>query len=445
MERGRRHRRSSRHVRCPPGTPPLPVQGTAPPPLRRPPPPAPAPAQRPVTPAKQPQVDEELTDEELGLDEVDNDFFARGVDELATAQPAPELKGLDSIDISDGPVFPIEMEQQTVEKGAAASLRDFSVMVRLSQSSRRKNVLILGLFGIVAASTLASIFIFGDPLAAIFPEKQMIDQDLEAHKFYEGAQQAKKKAKEAKKEPAKIAAQEEEVINLDEDPEDLLKSMKDKEWRVTVEEDDLDIDRSQLASKLKDPVKRNDKKHGSNTKSADRKRDVKYHKPEVDDDPDEMSLAEFANSVGEKDDGPGSLIAKTGGGPNKVADKMDSAMGNLFGGPRHMEERKVTAKVKEREGDGVALKALVARHVGKKVGGERKAIARCVDQFGSSYSGVGGKLKATLHFTEKGTVHKVSIKGASQKLEQCFLKVFIGWRIATINRKIKIPIAIRFE
>jgi hypothetical protein len=173
-----------------------------------------------------------------------------------------------------------------------------------------------------------------------------------------------------------------------------------------------------------------------------------YKKGSVEGD-DEISLEEFAASYSVKNDDIGAALTKSGTGGSKGLEatdrKFNSAMGNFLGKGSELKERKIVADVKERKGDGSALKALVARRVSSKVNAERKRIQSCVDRHSDSYTGSGGQLRASLHFGENGKVHQVTIKGGSKQLEKCFHEIFVGWRISMIHRKIKIPIAVRFE
>ncbi len=66
---------------------------------------------------KQVDPDEEPTDQEVGLDDVDNAFFAVGE---KTSEAALPSRDIGEIDIADGPMFPVEMEAQHVEKDARA-------------------------------------------------------------------------------------------------------------------------------------------------------------------------------------------------------------------------------------------------------------------------------------------------------------------------------------
>ena len=167
------------------------------------------------------------------------------------------------------------------------------------------------------------------------------------------------------------------------------------------------------------------------------------------DDGDEMSLSEFAvmaERKAEPDTGKAFDVKAaegTTGGKDQAGGGMQSSMSDLLGGPKTLAEQQVDAKVSHREGDGLALKAIVARHVSKKVSGERSKLSRCVQNHG--YPGSGDVLRATLHFSEQGTVGDVSISDGTPDLEGCFLAAFDGWRLSVVNKKIKIPIAVRFQ
>ncbi len=386
------------------------------------------------------QPDEEPTDQEVDLDDVDNAFFSVGERSGEAAQPSRDIG---EIELSDGPLFPVEMEAQQDAKGAKASLKDFSVMVTLSRRSRAKSVFALVTLGVVAAAAIVLIFTFGDPLGWQEPQKQEVEWHQAGHKglLAEGKEKARQAApEEARKVKAKAPAD-----DLGEDPEELIRKMEQKEWKVTLDEDEMAVDRDALATKLGDKPKavvssgKKSTSHGSTPRLSPKKHG----------DDGEMSLEEFANSHALSKGEAGSAMKAGKGGANVAAEKtvgegMDSAMGNLLGGNK-LQERKVVANVKERAGDGSALKALVARRVSKKVGAERTRIKSCMDRHSASYSGPGGQLKASLHFTDKGTVNRVSIVGGGAELEKCFADIFAGWSISTINRKIKIPIAVRFQ
>jgi hypothetical protein len=366
---------------------------------------------------------------------VDTQFFAHG--EAAHHESA---RGAEEIELGEGPMFPVQLEEHHVEKGAKASLKDFSVMVRLSRKSRRKSVIAIVSLASAAVLAIVAIFTFGDPLGWRDRAKEEVEWKQEGHKGLLAEIEQKKAAAAAEEKREKATRTREEK---GEDPEKLLKQMQEKEWKVTLDEEQMEVDRERLASRLGPQKKRNGK-------SSSRKENGTSGKPHSGggESGEEMTLEEFARSAALSKDEPGSAIKAAGGGTDSVkavGDGMDSAMGGILGGPSRLQEKKVVANVKERQGDGSALKAIVARRVAKKVGGERKRIQSCMDRFGASYSGPGGKLQASLHFTEKGTVDRVSIKGGTPELEKCFTDIFGGWQISTINRKIKIPIAVRFE
>ena len=361
---------------------------------------------------------------------------------------APEVpvlpKGEDEIVLLDGPAFPMELEEHHVDKDARASLKDFSVMVRLSRRNRTKQVgLLIGL-GAVAVAALFAIFTFGDPLAVIFPEKEYhaaAQGDFKGLFSEYEKRQAEKKQKEAQKEKVeKKAARDQSVANADE----LLKSMQDEVLTVSFSEDELGLDKERFASKLKEKKGRHkpsDKKRDHTKKRVD-----KRHKPVDEGDDGELSLSELAAAEERKKTAlDGSTISNSGGANSgKVVDGMDSSMGKVFGGPSHLKERKIDASVAKREGDGSSLKIMVAKRVGAKVRGKRKHLQRCVENH-SGYAGSGASLRINLHFSDKGEVRKVSVKDGNDQLEACFQEAFHGWRLSMVNRKIKIPIALKFQ
>lgn len=372
---------------------------------------------------------DETTGEEVHIEEMDQQFFALG------QMQQPSMRGSEEIQLAE-PMFPHEIEEHGVEKGAKASLKDFSVMVRMSKRSRTKNVTVLvGIFSATALA-VALIFTLGDPLGAIFPEKQIAEEKRSGPSGYFTTVE-KKEPKDRKAGKAKTRDNQ-QPVEAGEDPAKLLRDMQDKEWHVSVGDECLDVDRGQLRDKLKH--KEPSKSSGSGGPSKSKTGNLAIG---AEDDPEELSLEEYARRV-ETRQKDGSLVIAPGG-KNHIADSMDSAMGGLSGGPKRIEEKKVTATVKERESDGVALKAVVARRVGQKVKGERKNMQRCVDSASGGYAGSDGRITATLHFSEQGKVERVSVPGAPAELEQCFTRIFDGWGIAMVTQKVKVPIAIRFE
>ena len=395
---------------------------------------------RPVVP------DEEPTDEEVVLDAMDQQFFSAGQEEGVDEG----VRGLDEIELSDGPMFPVELEQQFVEKGAKASLADFSVMVRISKRSRAKSVGVVAALAVTAVLSIVLIFTFGDPLGWAAPEKEEVEMTEADFRF--GREAVEHEQNKRKKEAAAPQKKKEQETEKWDEADDLVKAMHEKEWRVTLDDEEMAIDRRKLASQFRADDKKQEKKKvsgngGGKEASGAKKKTTRKQRHEEPDDDGEMSLEEYAmRQATRENEGVGNLISAAAGtngkkGKEKIADEMSSSMGGLLGSK--MTERKVTASVKEREGDGSALKAIVARRVGKKVGGERKKLQYCVETHG--FQGSGGKLRASLHFSEKGIVSRVTIKGGSSALQSCFTSIFKGWQISMINRKIKIPIAVRFE
>lgn len=353
----------------------------------------------------------------------------------------PDLsRGEDEIDLLDGPAFPMELDQHHVEKDARASLKDFSVMVRLSRRNRTKQVgLLIGL-GAVAVAALFAIFTFEDPLAVIFPEKEYHAAAQEDFKGlfseYEKRQAEQKREAEAEKVERK-AARDESLSNADE----LFKSMQDEAATVSFSKDELGLDEERFASKFNEKKSRH--KPGREIDRG-KPRVKKHHVDEGDED--ELSLSELAATRERKKKAlDGSKISgSVGSDSGKVVDGIDSSMGKVFGGPSHLKERKVDASVAKREGDGSSLKSMVAKRVGAKVRGKRKTLQRCVENHGG-YAGSGASLRVNLHFSNKGEVRKITVKDGNDELEACFLNAFGGWRLSMVNRKIKIPIALKFQ
>ncbi len=388
------------------------------------------------------QPDEEPTDEEVDIDDVDHAFFALGE---RTADIPAAGRDIGEIEISDGPMFPMEMETRHVEKDARASLKDFSVMVTLSRRSRRKGVFAIVALAAVSFATIVLIFTFGDPMGWKGAERTEVEWNPEGHRgLLADRPETKRKKIEARSDEEPVVAGVEQEGG--EDPDELIRKMEQDEWKVSLDEEEMAVDREKLALKMATgKQKSHESKHGSSKTASHATKKASHH-----DDDGEMSLEEFANSHALSKNETGSAFTAGSGGAKAAGEKtvgsgMESAMGPGLGGSRKLAERKIVANVKERAGDGSALKALVGRRVSKKVGAERNRIKSCMDRFSSSYSGPGGQLKASLHFDEKGRVSRVSIQGGGPELEKCFGDIFAGWQISTITRKIKIPIAVRFK
>lgn len=390
------------------------------------------------------EPDEEPTDQEVDIEDVDHAFFAVG--ERTADVPSPS-RDIGEIELSDGPMFPMEMEAQHVEKDARTSLKDFSVMVSLSRRSRRKSVFAIVALAVVSFATIVLIFTFGDPMGWKGAERTEVEWNPEGHKGFlaDRPEGKRERVKEEVEQAPQVAGVE---ADGGEDPEELIRKMEQAEWKVSLDEEEMAVDREQLASKMGSGKQNNSatKRHSGSSKA--KPHGSKKASPR--DDDGEMSLEEFANRHALSKDEAGSAFAAGSGGAkgleNRTVGKgMESAMGPGLDGSRKLAERKVVANVKERVGDGSALKALVGRRVSKKVGAERNRIKSCMDRFSSSYTGPGGQLKAGLHFDQKGRVARVSIQGGGPDLEKCFAEIFSGWQISTITRKIKIPIAVRFK
>lgn len=426
---------------------------TAPPPLPQRPPPlptaglktaqAPDMAQAPARVARAEATDE-ITQEDLleDLDQEDVEISALDTKFFEAGAAAQHARGDDSIELADDDFFPAELEERRADKGARASLADFSVMVRLSRRSRAKQIFVLVTLCIVLAGSLVMIFALGDPLGVIYDQKRPVeDVPWEGHKGLmatieqdepdNGAEEQEQNTKA----PGNVPGID---MTDDSDSDKLLKAMQEKEWAVTIG-DDLEVDSEAMAARLKGPEPKAHR-NGS-TRKENVRRTVKI--PDDPDSGDEISLAEYAAQSNRKKNE--NLVADASGSKAHLGtvEEMDSAMGNLLGGSNKISEKRFEAKVKEREGDGVALKALLARHVGKKVNGARKHLQRCVGSYG--IAGSGGALRVVLHFNEQGNVRKVTVKGGQPALEKCFLEAFAGWRLSMINKKIQIPISVRFQ
>ncbi len=402
-----------------------------------------APAAPPIThdvlgDDERPVLDREI-EEEVTLTSLDEDFFAAG-----TVHPQP-IRGLDEIEIADEPLFPVELEEQRPGAGGSrANLKDFSVMVRLSRKSRKKTVFVVAGIIIVAVGTLAAIFIFGDPLGIKDPVRQESERKDDDFRWKE-AERKKAVERKPKKKEEPVAVRK-AAPNLDDDTEGLIIQIMESQASGMT-----DAELAQL--KQMDPERfkevMNERKvvrSPKTNRTGPKSRTVESVVGGVDtEDDEELSLSEFVEAANREKTGtndkadPGSEGEETDD-PN--LGKVQSSFGSLSGGKRVYKERKVTAKVKEREGDGLSLKAQISRLVTRKLRAENKSLKRCVDNFGD---GVSGPLRVTLHFQPDGTVRHVSIPRTSRELERCFLQTLHGWRLSVVNRELKLPITLQFQ
>lgn len=359
-------------------------------------------------------------EDDATLSTLEENFFAAGA-----VKPEP-IRGLDEIQIMDEPTFPMEIEHR-VEKGAKASLRDFSVMVRLSKKGRKKTVFVITGIASAAVLTVFAIFFFGDPSKSTGPEKQIAEDSSTGFQFSKTRTPDGNEAPSKSEKNGETRQKREELIF----PEVPIAMMDDPGLELQNAEIKVDEDRVRL------PDRKHRKGAGTHrTGFAGGAGAAEDDEGSLDDAikaEKDRALRE-ANGQGRPEIG----VSGRNGAQTQEAQERESVMGTF--GQKYLKERGVDHKIEERKGEGILTKKAISREVQRRMQADYRKVKRCADKFGGA-----GSIQLTLHFEGDGTVRAVEVRPRNAELASCIHSVLQPWRIQLVTQPVQIPISLQFQ
>ncbi len=321
-------------------------------------------------------------------------------------------RSFDVLDIPEGDVaVRIEAGQA---RGAQDSLRDFSMMVRLSAESRKRTIMVT--VGIILFLVLAAVVVVLFATSGR-PEPETKNKGDKEEKFIGAANDfSKAKTQDAMaaggdiKSERMIASSAGAPLELN--PTALQGAGEKLEFQFAMGADAPDTDEIQVKTVIPAQGKRPSiaAKQGSNPATTQ----------------GEVNLTQLATE-------PAAAASK------KDPAGLAAASAQRAANP-DQEAEVVPIEAPKAVPTGAGLVRSVKIALGKRLKASRRAIQSCASRFGLTDS----QVTMNLHIAEDGTVARVSIEGASEGAEQCILDAFKGWTIPEVQRRLLVPITISF-
>ena len=426
---------------------PTPAKPLAPPPPPLPPKPLSVPPEPEPSPEHAPTRSPESTDEALGDWHEDSasieqdEEAAAGFFEAGEEVEDPERK-MEAIDFGEPEIEPISFEEAGVARGARETLRDFSVMARLSGRSRRRKTVILMFLGVFFAGALAAVYV------------GLVDIDTGKRRDLTREQSDEDFAIFAKQ----SASGNQSLVNrsnVDQPKVSTGDLLNDEEEWGTLDDFDLAALEQQLlaAGIVKDvAIDREHMRKSFEKGLEDKKGDGRRKTPRK----DEMTHWGDASSrvggdrsaIGLSDMVPHSTRPKTHvaegiaiTAKSKVVDRVATAGGGFLGDGSITEDR-VNADVKERKSSGKLWKLRAKTKVMRKVRAQTRKIKTCAD-----VAQVDSGVKIFLHVGLDGRVSSISSTKGGSRFTGCLMDLFGNFRVVErrLKKRIKMPVILRFE
>ena len=394
----------------------------------------------------------ESTDDALGdwhedataleqAEEVASGFFDAG-EELEVEAEDQERK-MEAIDFGEPEIEPISLEEAGVARGARETLRDFSVMARLSGRSRLRKTVILMVLGVFFAGALATVFVMGKEFVFTGKQRELTreqsDEDLAIF-----AKQSASRNQLLLNRPGNQRAEgsrgdplddEEEWGTLDDSD---LAALEQRLFTAGIVED-VAIDREHMRKNFE---------NGQGTKKRDARRktprkDEMTHwgdaSSRVGGDRSAIDLSDMVPQSTKPKTHLADGIAITA--KSKVVDQIATAGGGFLDDGSITEDR-VKADVKERKSSGKLWKLRAKTKVMRKVRAQTKKIKTCAD-----VAQVESGVKIFLHVGLDGRVSSISSTKGGSRFTACLMNLFGNFRVVErrLDKRIKMPVILRLE
>jgi len=368
-------------------------------------------------------------------------FFEAGV------QADHVHREMESIDFGEPEVEPISIEETGVARGARETLRDFSVMARLSSKDRRRKTALLVVLAMSFAGALTTVFVMGKEYVFTGKQRDLVreesGEDLAIFASESGARNKPRLRKtRSRKNQGSLETDplggEEEWGTLDDSD---LAALERQLLSAGAAGGDMAIDKQHFRERF-------EKKDGSSSR-------VRRKTPKKD---EMVDWGGGSSRVAGTDGGSTDLSSMVphrrppkAGNPasdgiaitarSKVVDKVETAGGGFLGGGS-IEEGRVKADVKERKSSGKLWKLRAKTNVMRKVRAQTKKIKRCAD-----ISDVDSGVKVFLHVSLDGRVTSVSSPKGGGRFTGCLMEIFGNFRVIRrrLEKRIKMPVILRFE
>ena len=423
-------------------------------------PPAPSPVEKPpqeeriagVMALPVPTPEEEAS-EEVKMDSLDSEFFQVGAEQDSLARAVGELE------IADEAFFPGELEEMQTDKGAKASLRDFSVMVRLSRQSRRKNLVLLLVLGSVAVFAMAFITLQYDPLNLMATETVLltdnqptqdsgpavIEQTVHGRRANGSEDTDESVESRGNTSSQSISSR---LGPLEFKADSGLATQLDGTGTIVVP-DEAAVEEALKGLASDAPKEGRLEKRNSHTKSSDNGKRIKDRHSDAgknekpvgkNDDPlvlkfDTESSHHGIASVGEE------ILHKT-----KVVETVESVHGSLGGEQDVLKMHiKVKDEVEKPKHDIEWVKNQVRYEIKQMLNNSANAarIARCIDNYAAGYQA--DPLKLAIHFNKNGKPKKAYIPGAPDRLTDCLYGLVGHYQSKYVEEPLKVNISLYLD
>ena len=411
-----------------------------------------APSSQPPEPEPSPEPADstrESTDEALGdwLDDSASlerdEEAAAGFFDAGEEVEDPDRK-MEAIDFGEAEIEPITFEEAGVARGARETLRDFSVMARLSGRSRRRRTVILMVLGVFFAGALATVFVMGKEFVFTGKQRELTREQSDEELSIFAKQSASRNQPlmsrpgnhGSKVSGADLLDDEEEWGLLDESD---LAALEQQLFNAGVV-GDVAIDKEHMRRAFEKGQK--EKKDGTGRRKKPKKDEMTHWgdgSSRVGGDSSVIDLSDMVPHL-TKPKTPGAEgIAITA--KSKVVDRVATAGGGFLGAGSITEDR-VNANVKERKSSGKLWKLRAKTKVMRKVRAQTKKIKNCAD-----VAQVDSGVKIFLHVGLDGRVSSISSTKGGGHFTGCLMGLFGNFRVVerTLKKRIKMPVILRFE
>jgi predicted Zn finger-like uncharacterized protein len=336
----------------------------------------------------------------------------------------------DEIELGEPSVEPVSLEDET-HKGARETLRDFSVMAKLSSRSRRRHVFIASGLGLLCVAALAVVTIFGDKIEFTGKQREL---EWEGAKDFYGKPRASRPVDDlpqapTEEGPAPTSADDKiEVLpDLDQDlsielavgdVDGISKEQLKRRFRETA------ADRSDKEGPVRPRVRGGDEwgSGGAGTRDEEEKVGDLLDKQEA-----RREIVPEAAPV------PKAKTPRNGSA--EVAPSSDFlSRGGIV-------EERVAAEIKERKSDGTLWQTAVRNNIIRKINAERKRLQVCADSAGAS-SGV----RIILSLSQEGQITDINPAEGGAQFRACLDPILKGWKAGRrIPKAVKLPVKLHFE
>ncbi|GEM_PF-3771394 len=335
-------------------------------------------------------------------------------------------RSFDLLDIPDDADFAMKVEEGQA-RGAHDSLRDFSMMVRLSAAKRKRNVVIV----ITVIALLVAVGAVVTVIALMQPPKVEAKVDHEEDDDDSAAPSDFLKqstgTSNGTKKPGKELAVSDKVIDLggpaaSKNTADITAARGAITAAMGEADDEFEFSVTDAPDTSAIKIRKTrPQQQGVATAQGETSKPVKGSAGKA----PELSLSQLAAETDKQ-------LAETikGGAPidpNASRSLSESATVKLSGSSKGA-------------ASGAALVRSLKKSLLQHLSGSKRKIRACGAKFGLE----GSEVRIRLHISEAGVVDRISSDDAGASVQKCLLETFSGWSTKEVNRAVVVPITLNF-